>query len=282
MKGADDMPKIKKRRRVTDVPIVRIRPCPTQPRRSYDEEEMNSLAMSIRQNGLIQPVIVRRVSSSEYELIAGERRLRACVMCGRKKIPCIVISCSDDEARILSFEENTKRADLNIFERAQGIAELIGALGLTKREAEYFSGGSYGDKGEITDILQLDETERRLILRSHLSVDHALALLKISDRHERRMILSEIIEYNLNVSQTEGYIKSFLEKTALEKLKDRRRKGVIKDVRLFENTISKAVSALISSDIDAEQRVYYNEDSVEYVITIPKERRCPVNEISAT
>lgn len=266
------MPKIKKSRRVADIPIIRIRPCRTQPRKSYDDEEIKELSMSIRRNGLIQPVIVRRAGSREYELIAGERRLRACVMCGKTRIPCIVISCSDNEAGILSLEENIQRADLNIFETAQGISDIISSLRLKKEEAAGLLCKKSDDISSITDILQLDDTERRLILRSHLSVRHAKALLMIKDKQERRMLLSEIIEYNLNVSQTEGYVKSLLEKTALEKLQEQRKKGIIKDIRLFENTITKALTALISSGLDAEQRTYYDDGCVEYVIRVPMER----------
>ena len=266
------MSNIKKRRRVVDIPIIRIRPCRTQPRKSYDDEELKELAMSIRRNGVIQPVTVRKVSSLEYELIAGERRLRACVMCGKTKIPCIVIACSDDEAEIYSLEENLRRTDLNIFETAQGISDIICSLGLTREEAADRLCKKTADISRIIDILRLDETERRLILRSHLSERHAEALLMIKDKQERRMLLSEIIEYNLNVSQTEGYIKSLLEKTALEKLQEQRKKGIIKDIRLFENTITKAIKALISSGIDAEQRTYYDDGCVEYVIRVPMER----------
>ena len=270
-----------KSRRVREIPIVRIRPCRTRSRTNYNNEGMKELAMSIRMNGVIQPITVRRVSSAEYELIAGERRLRACVMCGHKKIPCIVISCSDAQAELFSLEENLQRDDLNIFETAQGITSLMNSRRLTKNEVAHQLCKQPSSIENKIDILQLDDSERQLILKSHLTERHATALLKITDKQERRMILSEIIEYNLNVTQSEGYIKSCLEKTDYEKRQDARRKGVIKDIRLFENTIKKALTALISSGIDAEKDTYYNDDYIEYVIRVPKDKKTVIDESSA-
>lgn len=271
----------RKSRRVKEIPIVQIRPCRTQPRKNYASEEMNELAMSIRKNGVIQPITVRKVTKIEYELIAGERRLRACVMCGQKKIPCIVISCTDDQAELFSLEENIQRADLNIYEIAQGITRLMNSQKLTETEAADKLCKELSALKDKMAILQLDDTERQLILKAHLTERHIKALLKITDKQERRMILSEIIEYNLNVSQSEGYIRSCLEKTALEKLQAQRRRGVIKDIRLFENTIQKAVTALTSTGIDADRMTYYNNDYIEYVIRVPKDKKAADNDSAA-
>ncbi len=261
--------KIRKSRRIVEIPIVQIRPCRTQSRKQYKTDEMRELAMSIRKNGVIQPVTVRKVSPLEYELIAGERRLRASVMCGKKKIPCIVIACTDDQAEVFSLEENMHRTDLNIFEEAQGITTLMNSRKLSEKEvAKQLCKRPSAIENKL-DILKLDDTERKLILKAHLTERHARALLKIEDKTERRMVLSEIIEYNLNVSQSEGYINSYLSKTKYEKRCAQRQKGVIRDIRLFENTILKALKALSESGIEADQRRYEHQDYIEYTVRIP-------------
>ncbi len=262
---------IRKSNRVVEIPIIQIRPCPAKTRMSYDTEKLQELANSIRNNGLLQPVMVRRVTSMEYELIAGERRLRACVMCGKTRIPCIVISCSDDEALIFSIEENIQRTDLNIIEEAQSISSYMTAKNISQNEAAGNLSREPSDIADMIDLLRLDESERELVLRYHLSIRHAKALLRIQDKLERRIVLSEIIENSMNVSQTERYIDEILYSTHLERLRSQRRKGVLRDIRMFENTIKKAVSALNSSGIEAAAEYYEDDACIEYTVRIPKD-----------
>lgn len=262
---------IRRSNRVVEIPIIQIRPCRTQARRSYNSEKLNELANSIRNNGLLQPVMVRRVTSMEYELIAGERRLRACIMCGKTRIPCIVISCSDDEARIFSIEENMQRTNLNFIEEAQCVMSYMLSENISQNEAAENLSCEPEEIYDMMDILRLDEQERELVLKYHLSLKHAKALLRIDDKVERRIVLSEIIENSMNVSQTESYINEILYSTNLERLRSQRRKGVLRDVKMLENTIKKAVSALNTSGIDASAEYYEDEHCIEYTIRIPKE-----------
>ena len=202
---------------------------------------------------------------------AGERRLRACVMCGKTRIPCIVISCSDDEALIFSIEENIQRTDLNIIEEAQSISSYMTAKNISQNEAAGNLSREPSDIADMIDLLRLDESERELVLRYHLSIRHAKALLRIQDKLERRIVLSEIIENSMNVSQTERYIDEILYSTHLERLRSQRRKGVLRDIRMFENTIKKAVSALNSSGIEAAAEYYEDDACIEYTVRIPKD-----------
>lgn len=268
---------LRKNRKVVDIPIVQIRPCRTQARKNYNTEEMKELALSIKNNGVIQPITVRKVSSVEYELIAGERRLRASVMCGRKRIPCIVISCTDSEAERFSLEENLKRSDLNFFEEAQGIAGFMNSSHISSREAARQFGKKTAEIIDLMNVLRLDNEEKSLILKAHLTERHATALLKVRDKTERRIVLSEIIEMSMNVSQTETYIDSYLCMTAREKLRSQRKKGVIRDIRFFENTIKKSLAALNASGIEAETKLSETEDHLEYVIRVPKLRTAEKN-----
>ena len=108
-------------KKVIEIPIISIRPCKNQARVYFKRDEMQELAISIRENGILQPLTVRRVSKNEYELIAGERRLRAASMCGMKSVPCIVVNCDEGQATVFSLLENLQRENLNIFEEAEGI-----------------------------------------------------------------------------------------------------------------------------------------------------------------
>ncbi len=263
---------IRTNNKVVEIPIIQIRPCRTGARKYYSSEKLQELANSIRNNGLLQPVMVRKVTSMEYELIAGERRLRACVICGKTHIPCIVISCSDDEAKVYSLEENIQRTDLNFIEAAQGVSSYIRSERISQNEAARQLGKEPAEISEMLDILRLEDPERDLILRHHLSLGHAKALLRIDDRLERRLVLSEIIENCMNVSQTESYINELLSQTRLEKCRTRRQRGVLRDIRMFDNTIKKSVFALNSSGIDAQAEFCEDADYVEYTIRIPKER----------
>ena len=131
--------------------------------------------------------MVRKVTAMEYELIAGERRLRACVMCGKTKIPCIVITCNDDEAKVFSLEENIQRTDLNFIEEAQGVCSYITSENISQNQAAAQLGKQPEEISDMMDILKLDESERELVLKNHLSIRHAKALLRIEDKKTRNI-----------------------------------------------------------------------------------------------
>ena len=261
---------IRKPRKITEIPLVRIRPCRTQARKIYDLEELKELAVSIKNNGVIQPLVVRKISSEEYELIAGERRLRALAMCGKNKAPCIIITCTDKEAGVYSLAENMQRCNLNVFEEAQGINSLMSTCQLTQTEAANYLGKKQRSLDGMLNILLLSKEERDLIIGSRLTEAHARALLKIKDKTERRIVLSEIIERHMNVSQTEYYISTYLSKTSYEKRQHQRRKAIIKDIRLFENTINKAVNTMQLCGIDAVSAHTENDNFIEYTVRISR------------
>ncbi len=260
----------KQQRRITDIPIVQIRPCKTQARTNYSPDNLRELSYSIKQNGIIQPIIVRKISASEYELIAGERRLRAAAMCGKTKVPCIIISCSDSEAEVYSLVENLQRADLNCFEEARGIDNLLAFGELSEKETSRRIVKTKSALENKLRILALTEEEKALIIKARLTERHALALLRITDALERRMILSEIIEYNMNVSQSEKYIESYLQLSQDEKKQRQKNKAIIKDKRIFENTINHAVGSMRSFGISATSKQTESDTYIEYTVRIPK------------
>lgn len=262
---------LKKDNKIFEIPIIKIRPNKSQPRRSFNEDELSALSKSISENGLLQPITVRRMSATEYELIAGERRLRASAIAGLKKIPCIVIKCSDKESAVFALLENLQRSDLGFFEEARGISKLIRRFGLTQEEAARKLGKSQSTIANKLRLLKLTYEEQEWILSAGLTERHARALLRLDNEEVRREALSKIISDNLNTQQTDTLVSIML--NSLEQPVIRRQsisKVVIKDVRIFVNTINKAIDTMRLAGIEAQSNKTDNESYIEYTIRIPK------------
>ena len=273
---------LKKAGKIVEIPLVRIRPGRTQTRQYYNEESLRALAVSIKHNGVLQPITVRKVTSMEYELIAGERRLRAAALCGYTAIPCMIVNCTDQQAEMLSLEENLQRTNLNCFEEAQGIEQWLLHTGLSPREAAPYLGQNPSAISEKIAILHIDEEDKQLMLMAHLTERHVKANMKVQDKVDRRIVLSEINERSMNISQSERYVSDYLCRTAAEKRRRQRQKGFLRDIRMFHNTVNKAVAALKVSGLAAETEQYDAGAYVEYVVRIPKKRTLsPVMEQSA-
>ncbi len=263
----------KSENKITEIPTIKIRPNKTQPRKIFDEDKLRDLAKSIEENGILQPLTVRRVSQSEYEIIAGERRLRASVLAGYSKVPCIVIKCNDRESAMLALLENLQRCDLGIFEEARGISRLIRRYGITQEQAAKKLGKSQSTIANKLRLLNLSYDEQDWIVQAGLSERHARALLRIYDQELRKEALSKIIAENLNVAQSEELIENLLYNSMLpEQSKKGTRKIVIKDVRIFINTINKAVSTMQQAGIDAVCKHKDSGDYIEYTVKIPKQQ----------
>lgn len=262
---------LKKDNKISEIPIIKIRPNKSQPRHVFNEDELAALSRSISENGVLQPITVRRISATEYELIAGERRLRASVLAGLKKIPCIVIKCSDKESAVFALLENLQRSDLGFFEEARGISRLIRRFGLTQEEAARKLGKSQSTIANKLRLLKLTYEEQEWILNAGLTERHARALLRIDDKDVRREALSKIISDKLNTQQTDSLVSIMLK--TLEQPVIRQKgisKVVIKDVRIFVNTINKAIDTMRLAGIDAQSNKTDNESFIEYTIRIPK------------
>lgn len=259
--------------KVLMVPTIQIRPNRTQPRRNFDEEELKSLSLSIAENGILQPLVVRRINATEFELIAGERRLRAAIMAGLNKVPCVVHKCTDKESALLALIENLQRTDLSMFEEARGIARLIRKYGLTQEQAAVKLGKKQSTIANKLRLLRLTFEEQEWILTANLSERHARALLRINNSNLRREVLSRVIAENMNVLETEAFVTDVLMKKShppSEEEKKPRKKAAVKDVRIFINTINKAVDTMRLSGINAISRRSETEDYIEYTVKIPK------------
>ena len=256
---------LKKQNTVERLPIELIFPNRFQPRKSFEEKELSELAESIRENGLIQPVSVRRTEGG-YELIAGERRLRACKLINRKTIEAIVYDIDDKDCAVWALIENLKRSDLCVFDEAEGMEKIISLWGAGNEEAARKLGIAPSTLSNKLRILKLPEEAKRLITENALTERHARELLRIKDDDEKMKALRHIISKNLNVSETERYINSLCAK---EK-KQTKTKYFVKDVRLFINTFEHAVDVMNDSGIGAVANVSEYEDSIVYSVSIPK------------
>lgn len=259
--------------KVITIPTISIRPNRTQPRKNFDEDDLKSLSRSIVQNGILQPLTVRKINQTEYELVAGERRLRAAIMAGLTKVPCVVMRCTDKESAVFALIENIQRKDLGMFEQARGIARLIRKYGLTQEQAAIQLGKKQSTIANKLRLLRLTFEEQEWIISASLSERHARALLRIDDEVLRREALSRVISDNLNVVQTEAYVTDVLmRRTATPS--DVKQKGekkiVVKDVRIFVNTINKAVDTMRLSGINATSCKSETDDYIEYTVKIPK------------
>lgn len=260
---------VKSENTILEIPIIKIRPNKAQPRRLFSEEELCALSQSIAENGVLQPLTVRKVSTSEYELVAGERRLRACVMAGLRKVPCILVKCSDKESAVYALLENLQRADLSFFEEARGISRLIRRYGFTQEQAARKLGKSQSTVANKLRLLRLTPEEQEWIENAGLSERHARCLLQLDDEESRREALSKIISDSLTVRQTEELV-SVLQNTAPQENRRSGGKAVIKDFRIFVNTINKAVSTMRMAGINAQASQTDNGNFIEYTIRIPK------------
>lgn len=259
--------------KLVKLPAAKIQPNPSQPRKVFQEEELKSLAQSIMENGLLQPVTVRR-ENGNYYLVAGERRLRACKLAGMKEIPAILADCEPEDSAVLALLENVQRRDLQMFEQAAAIASLLREWNITQEEAARRLGMSQSYLANKVRLLKLSAEEQQEIIANNLTERHARALLRIDDIEVRRKILHGVIARGLNVSQTETLVA--------ESMKPREQKGkarrtfVAKDIRLFINTIDHAVDAMKTAGIQAHTEKKETEEYIECTVRIPKLTRVQV------
>ena len=259
--------KDKPTRRVIDIPCEEIAPNPYQPRKSFDQGELLTLASSIKSDGILQPLLVRE-NGTKYELIAGERRLRAAMLAGLESVPCIVTEATDRNSALMSLVENIQRSDLGFFEVADAISRLIDLYGMTQEDAAVRLGYAQSTLANKLRLLKLSARERSIIGEHNLSERHARALLKLDSPEKREEALAKIIKGKLNVEKAEALIDSMIE---YEKYKERIRKGsaVFKDLRLFMNTVNKAVETMQIAGVNVNVDKKQSEDYLDYHIRIP-------------
>ena len=258
--------KLRPDRKLISLPPDRILPSPFQPRREFDYYELLELASSIQKNGLIQPITVRKKGET-YELISGERRLRASAFAGLKTIPCIVVTAGDRECSLMCLIENIQRCDLTYFEEAEGIKRLMDDFALSQQEAAEKLGMAQSTLSNKLRLLRLNSEQRRKIYTAGLTERHARAFIRLPEEM-RDETINRVIAEQLNVSDTEELVSALilpknLGRPVLRKIK-------VGDLRIYFNSISKIVDTIRSQGVDAYSKRNETEDFIEYTITIPK------------
>jgi len=255
--------------RVISIPVEKITANAAQPRKYFDEQELLSLSMSIKNSGLLQPITVRKVDNDRFELISGERRLRACKLCKMETIPSIVISADEQQSAVFAIVENLQRSDLNFFEQASGILNLMEQWGVTQEQAAVKLGMAQSTIANKIRLLKIEEKLQGQIIENHLSERHARCLLKLPEP-KRGQALKRIIKNKLNVSQSEKLVQDMLAEKAVKSKS--RALLVVKDVRLFLNSFTRAVETMNLSGIEARTECRENEEFLEYTVKIPKHK----------
>ncbi len=262
-------PKPKSGGNILMIPEQEIMPNPTQPRRHFDRQELANLAQSIRANGILQPVTVRTIPGG-YELIAGERRLRAARLAGLTHIPCILINADDRKTALFSLLENLQRQDLSFFEEADAIQKLMRVYGLSQEEAARKLGMAQSTLSNKLRLLRLPESIRLTLEREQLTERHARTLLRLETAAQMEEALSRIIDEKLNVAQSEKLIDQLLQKPVSEKKGKKAPIKLFKDVRLFVNTLNHAVDTMKRAGISAASSRNETDEYIEYIVRIPK------------
>ena len=236
-------------RQVYSLPMERIRPNPWQPRQAFDEHALMELASSIRQHGLLQPVTVR-ASEDGYELIMGERRLRACQMLGYTQIDAFILPVSSEKSAELALIENLQRESLHYFEEAEAYAELL-ARGLTQEALAHRLGKSVACVANKLRLLKLEPELRQFLWEEGLSERHARALLAVSDGLIRQRIACQAAQRHLTVRETEALVARH--QTRLPQPPPRRKViSMAHDHRLYVNALRGIVSQMRETGLDAD------------------------------
>ena len=260
---------------VKQVSVDSIVPNPFQPRKTFNEESLQELSSSIKEFGVIQPLLVRRTDVG-YELVAGERRLRASRLAGLTHVPVIFKDLSDQEMAELAMIENLQREDLHYLEEAEGYQSLISSFGFTQEELAKRVGKTQSTIANKLRLLKLDSEVRSIIVKENLTERHARSMLKLNDPVLQMQVLDTVREKNLNVRETEGLIEDVLAEISREmseKAKPKRNVvRIVKDVRIFLNTINKVVGEMKKTGLKIKIKQDQDDDFITINLRIPKRR----------
>lgn len=261
---------------VQAVPIHLITAGKYQPRQEFDDESLVELAESIRLHGLLQPIMLRRAAVG-YELIVGERRLRACKLLGWEVIPAIVRDVDDREAAELALIENLQREDLHVLEVAEGYQRLLSEFNLTQEELAQRLGISQASVANKLRLLKLPEEIRAIISREMLSERHGRALLRLRTTEQQFEVLGRIVKEGLSVKQTEELVEALLSspEPGPRRKQDQgagKQKLVIKDLRIFSNSVHRLARTLQASGLVVQVDEEEDDEVYQVVIRVQKGR----------
>lgn len=251
-----------------------LQPNPVQPRKSFDDEALRELSESIKTYGILNPLTVR-LRQGRYELVAGERRLRAAKLAGLRELPCILLEINMEDAGLIALVENLQRKDLDFVEEAEGLSRLIRMFGLSQEEAARRIGKSQSAVANKLRLLRLGDDMLQRLRENGLSERHGRALLRLP-QEQREAALEHIIEKGLTVAATDDYIEELLScppESPPEEKPAAKRSFILKDVRVFLNTLSRSIDLMKQGGIAAGMQRQETEDALIVTISIPKARQ---------
>ena len=256
-------------KKVMDIPVDIIEVNPDQPRRIFAEDELLELTESIKEYGVIQPVIVKKNNDGRYTLIAGERRLRASILAGLNKLPAIVRNSDNKDSAIIALVENVQRENLGYMEEAQAYYKLIEEYGMTQSELAVSVGKKQSTISNKIRLLSLPEDIQDALITNRLTERHARALLKLTNDELRRYVIERVISHGLNVRQTEKLIEDIM----IKQQEEQRKKNKISYIsyKLYLNTIRKTFNEIFQVENGAKYTQEDRGDYFEVKITIPKQ-----------
>ena len=254
---------------VRRIKVDQIRPNPDQPRTSFDEAALSTLAESISRYGILQPISVRAVEDEHYEIIAGERRFRAAELAGLSHVPCLVYAVDGERGAFLAIVENLLREDLNMFETAVAMDRLCREHGLTQEQVAERLSVSQSYVANKIRLLRFDVGMRKKIISAGLTERHARALLRLpSAMWDDAM--TKITTRRFNVEQTEAFVDTLLSEQGDRRRVRRPTRGVIRDIRVFYNSVDRAVELVRRCGVAVETHREEEEEAIRLVIRIPK------------
>ena len=255
------------KRQVLELPISSILPNPNQPRQNFEPEALEKLSRSIAQLGVLQPLSVRRIPGG-WELIAGERRLRAAELAGLSAVPCLPVEADEETSSLLALVENLQREDLDVWEEAAALRRLIDDFHLSQEEAGRRVGMSQSAGANKLRLLKLPADVMDALRQARLTERHARALLRLPSPELQRSALAYILRRQLNVAQTEDYV----DKLCRQEARPRKAAPIYRtrDVRLFLNTIRRSLTIMQSAGVAAQCRREETDREITLTIHIPK------------
>ena len=255
-------------KKTTEIPIDSIRANDQQPRQNFGEEQLIELRDSIKEFGVLQPLILKKENDGNFMLIAGERRLRAAAMAGLTKVPAIIKNATDEEIGMIALVENIQRENLGYIEEAKAYKTLMEKYGLNQLALSERLGKNQSTISNKIRILNLPEDIQDMLVKNKLTERHARALLKLDDDHLRRLIIEKVVKHSFNVKQTEKLVEEYLAKRENQE----RERNKVKHIsyKLYVSTLKKAFNDM---DLIGKGATFNQEDTGDsYVvkITIPK------------
>ena len=267
-----------KKSKTVFIDLNEITPNPLQPRRFFDKSDLQSLASSIKNCGLIQPIAVKRIDTpsreAKYEIIAGERRWRACKMAGIKEAPCIVFETDQSGSAIMALVENLQRSDLSFFEEALAMQTILKVTEMPQSELAHSLSISQSTLSNKLRLLRLSERERLIAVENSFSERHCRALVRIDSEQERLPILQSIVSKKLTAPEAEKLVEEHFngktDRMIPHKKKNPTLKGKIGNMKLLYNTLDKAISLLKTSGLNASWDKQESDGTLVVTICVKK------------